>query len=166
MKNVLYHNQMDVVSMAALLRHTAALLCDPLTTPNVEPSELAALARRDEDLGEPEQAERYYLTCLERGLPEPLFWDTLQRLALLHKRRGEYDRALPLWEKAAGQGQLYAHEELAKFYEHLHHDPAQALSWTQAALKLLDTIGISKQERAGWEAELLHRQERLVSKLK
>lgn len=166
MKNVLYHNQMDVVSMAALLRHTAALLTDPLQTPNVDASELAALARLYEELGEADRAENYYCTCLERGLPEPLFWDTLERLSFFYKRRGEYERAIPLWEKAARQGLLFAHEELAKYCEHLQHNPAQALEWTNAALGQLDAAPLTRLERQTWQAELIHRQERLVGKLK
>jgi hypothetical protein len=165
MKNVLYHNQMDVVSMAALLRHTAMLLTDPLKTPNVDISELAALARLYEELGEIDQAERFYCDCLERGMPEPLFWDSLERLSFLYKRAAKYELAIPLWEKAARQGLLYAHEELAKFYEHIGHDPASALKWTEQALALLDTTAYSSHEHQTWQPELIHRRERLTRKL-
>ncbi len=165
MKNVLYHNQMDVVSMAALLRHTAALLADPLQHPTLDTTDLAALARLYEDLGDEDQAVHLYLTSLERGMDEPLFWDTLQRLSFLYKRRGEYDQAVPLWEKAARHGLLYAHEELAKFFEHIQHDPTQALTWTQAALSLLESPAFSRLERQTWQPELLHRQQRLEHKL-
>ena len=165
MKNVLYHNQIDVVSMAALLRHMAMLLTDPLATPNVDISELAALARLYEELGEMDQAERFYCTCLERGMPESLFWDSLERLSFLYKRGDRYELAIPLWEKAARQGLLYAHEELAKYYEHIGHDPTQALEWTNIALTLLETPTHSTQERQTWQPELIHRQERLLRKL-
>jgi hypothetical protein len=165
MKNVLYHNQIDVVSMAALLRHTAMLLTDPLATPNVDICELAALARLYEELGEMDQAERFYCTCLERGIPEPLFWDSLERLSFLYKRGNRYEQAILLWEKAARQGLLYAHEELAKYYEHIGHDPALALKWTEQALALLGSAAYSSQERQVWQTEFIHRQERLLRKL-
>jgi TPR repeat protein len=83
----------------------------------------------------------------------------------LHKRRGEYEEALELWQKAARQGFIYAHIEIAKVYEHYHNEPAQALEWTEQALLLIQAPGFSSIEKSTWLTELEHRRKRLQRKL-
>jgi uncharacterized protein YprB with RNaseH-like and TPR domain len=56
LQRVFYHNAMDVVSLAALLNHTSALLEDPFSQPTTESIDLAAIARLLEDLGHTERA--------------------------------------------------------------------------------------------------------------
>jgi len=51
LKNVFYHNAMDVLSMAALLNHIAALLDDPLCV-DAHGVDLVAVGRRFEALGQ------------------------------------------------------------------------------------------------------------------
>lgn len=168
MKNVFYHNAMDVVSLAALFKHIAGLLANPLNCPDLHAIDQASLAKLFEDLEEHEIAVQLYENSLQRsdeGLPEDLFWDTLQRLSFLHKRRGNYFQAIPLWEKAALGDHLYAHVELAKVYEHTLRDFQKALEWTQQALRIIQKSSFPSYERAYWKPELDHRQERLLRKM-
>ncbi len=51
LKGVFYHNAMDVVAMAALLSHTAALLADPFHEGIEHGLDVIALAKLYEDLG-------------------------------------------------------------------------------------------------------------------
>ncbi len=170
MANVFYHNALDVLSMAALLSHLGGLLEDPLGAENHGPLDHAALGRLFEDLADDEMAARLYRYSLENGLPDRLFWETLERLAQLHKRRaaqgveGEQERAMALWKKAANHGLIYAHVELAKVFEHSIKDEVEALHWTEAALKIVSSPAFSSLERQEWQAALLHRQERLQRK--
>jgi uncharacterized protein YprB with RNaseH-like and TPR domain len=166
MQRVLYHNAMDVVSLAALLNHTSALLEDPILQPRSEYIELAAVARLIEDLGHVKRAAELYEICLQAELPEELYSDTLLRLSLLHKRNSNYPAAIPLWEKAASSQRIFAYEELAKYYEHHAQDLAKALQWTQAALEYLDSEGQASIETRQWKPEFEHRLERLQRKLK
>ena len=165
MKRVFYHNAMDVLSMAALLNHTAQLLEAPFDYQAVHSLDQAAIARLYEALGHTEDAAQLYERSLQGDLPPEIFYDTLERLALLHKRQGNYTTALPLWERAAQEGQLYGFEELAKYYEHQIRDLPQALRWTQAALERVEQPGFERLERLQSQPGLLHRQERLLRKL-
>ncbi len=65
LKNVLYHNAMDVVSLAALFNHMAGLLAHPFEASIEHGVDLIALARLYEDLGETQTAIGLYLQGLE-----------------------------------------------------------------------------------------------------
>jgi uncharacterized protein YprB with RNaseH-like and TPR domain len=167
MKNVFYHNAMDVISLAALFKHIAGLLEDPLHAGNLHSIDRASLAKLFEDLGDFDLAVQLYETSLQQtsdGLPEDLYWETLQRLSFLHKRQGRLTQAIPIWEKAAHSGHIYAFVELAKAYEHVLRDISQALNWTQQALGQVKKTGFPAYERAYWIQELEHRLERLKKK--
>ncbi len=92
-------------------------------------------------------------------LTEPDFWEAVRRLSGLQKRRGDFDEALRLWEQAATQGHIYAHIELAKYYEHRCRDPKTALQWTLSALADLQRADLPVYIRRHWQEELDHRRE-------
>ena len=164
LKNVFYHNQVDVVSMAALFNHMAAMLADPLSGVVEHGVDLIALAKLNEDLGELDAAARLYLHGLEHDLPRAILIDAFKRLALIYKRRGEFGPAIELWEQASRYEDLDAHVELAKYYEHQVGDYAAAIHWTEAALQVIAGPGYSIFERRRWLPELTHRLERLQRK--
>lgn len=165
LQGVFYHNAMDVLAMAALLTHVAQLLADPLHTALEHGLDVVALGKLFEDMGYLEKAAQLY----ERGLgynnlPEAAYWDTQQRLALLHRRQGNLAAAVEVWRLAAAGRQVYAHVELAKFYEHQARDYPEALRWTQAALALVTAPTFPRYERSHWLADLKHRLGRLQRK--
>jgi uncharacterized protein YprB with RNaseH-like and TPR domain len=167
LKGVFYHNAMDVLAMAALLTHMAQLLADPLVTVIEHGLDVVALGRLFEELGHLENAVQLY----ERGLgynnlPEEAYWDAQQRLALAQRRRGNFEAAVEVWRLAAQGRQVYAHIELAKFYEHQARDYQEALRWTQAALDLVNAPNSRRYERNQWLADLKHRLARLQRKLR
>ena len=164
LKKVFYHNAMDVVSLAALFNHLAGLLAAPLESEIQHASDLAALARLYDDLGDAERAESLYRHALSHELPYELACDALIRLAYLYKRRGDSLAALPWWEQAAHLDHLPAFEELAKFYEHQARDPAQAADWTEAAFEALARCRLNRYERRQWAERLEHRLARLKRK--
>jgi len=84
---------------------------------------------------------------------------------VLQKRRGDFDEALRLWEQAATQGHIYAHIELAKFYEHRRRDAKSALEWTLSALQDLARADLPAYIRKHWEQELQHRKARLETRI-
>jgi uncharacterized protein len=168
MKNVFYHNAMDVVSLAALFKHVAGLLADPLHQVGLDPIDQASLAKLFEDLEDEELAIQLYKTSLQQrmgGSRDEQYWDTLQRLSFLYKHREEYMQAIPLWEEAARNGKLYAYVELAKIYEHTLDDLSQALEWTLQAIRFIEKSSFPTYERSYWQPELEHRLERLNRKI-
>jgi len=164
LKNVFYHNAMDVLSLATLLNHTASLLANPTQVRPGEETDQAALGRIFEELGDLDLAAQIYRLCLETGLPEAQYWDTLERLSRLHKRRGELESAMALWEKAAVHGHVYAHIELAKVFEHIQRNFTQATYWTEQALLVLQRPDYPLPDRLIWQPELEHRLQRLKNK--
>jgi uncharacterized protein YprB with RNaseH-like and TPR domain len=164
LKSVFYHNVMDVLSLAALLSHIAELLDDPLNGPAVHGLDLVAMGKLFEDLKHLETAAQLYERGLAHDLPEELYWKTVQRLSFAQKRRGNLSAAVALWREAACSGQIYAHIELAKFYEHKQRDYSEAAQWTHAALSLVNAPDFPRQARGRWLADLEHRLARLQRK--
>ncbi len=162
---VLYHNAMDILSLAALFHHISHLLTDPLHWSEPQSLDLIAIARLYEELGLIEDALRLYEFSLDLGLPESFFVQTLQRFADLQRKRGDWDATLSLWQKAAEHHQLEACVELAKFYEHNRRDCQQALYWTETAYQMVDRYIPGLAHRRRWKQELDHRRERLTRKL-
>ncbi len=166
LKGVFYHNAMDVVAMAGLLNYVATMLADPFHEGIEHALDVISIARLFEDLGQWDMAARVFERGLQMTLTESDFWEAVRRLSVLQKRRGDFDEALRLWEQAAAQGHIYAHVELAKYYEHRCRDPKSALQWTLSALGDLQRVDLPIYIRKHWEQELKHRRERLENKIK
>ena len=165
LKGVFYHNAMDVVAMAALLNHTAQMLEDPFHEGIEHGLDVIALAKLYEDLGRWDTAARLFERGLEKGVSEESFGEAVRRLSVLQKRRGDFKEAVPLWEKAADQGHIYAFVELAKYYEHKQRDAESALKWTKAAQRQIEMSNLPVYMRKHWMDELAHRRRRLEGKL-
>jgi uncharacterized protein YprB with RNaseH-like and TPR domain len=162
LKGVFYHNAMDVLSMAALLNHVSHLFEDPLHAQTEHGVDLVGMGRLFEDLRQDENAAGLYRRSLEQGLPDDQLWDTVQRLSFIKKRNGDYETALTLWKQAAGEGQIYAYVELAKYYEHQAREIENALYWTQGALQIVSAPSCPFYLRQEWQDDLEHRQARLL----
>ena len=165
MKGIFYHNAMDILSLAALTNHIAHLLADPLDGRVSHALDLAAIGKLNEDLGYLDKAALILEHSLEEGLPPQAHQEVVRRLSFIHKRRGEMPLALSLWWQAAAERQIYAHEELAKYYEHSEKNYPEALRWTKAALALLNLPGTSFAEKLHWQEPLEHRHHRLLDKI-
>jgi uncharacterized protein YprB with RNaseH-like and TPR domain len=164
LKGVFYHNAMDIVAMTALFNHTATMLADPHAADLEHGLDVIALARLFEDLGKWEDAARLYERGLEIGLPEAGFAEALRRYSALQRRRGDVESAVSLWERAAGEGHIYAHVELSKHYEHRKRDTQQAVRWARSALELAQAPSLPGYLRKHWTDEISHRLERLEKK--
>ncbi|MGA7193979.1 MAG: ribonuclease H-like domain-containing protein [Anaerolineales bacterium] len=165
LKGVFYHNAMDVVAMAALLSHTAKMLEDPFHEDIEHGLDVIALAKLYEDIGQWDTAARLFERGLEKGISEENFSETVRRLSVLQKRRGDFDEAIRLWEEAAEKGHIYAFIELAKYYEHKQRDPKSALKWTKSAQKQIEKSDLPVYIKKHWADELNHRLQRLEAKL-
>jgi tetratricopeptide (TPR) repeat protein len=165
LKGVFYHNAMDVLTMVALTNHITHLLADPLDGRVEHALDLVAIGRLNEDLGYPDQAALILERSLEYDLPPESYSKTVKRLSYLRKRQGELTNAIGLWWQAAADREIYAHEELAKYYEHKERDYAEAKRWTEAALAILKMPDTPRYEQVRWEDALKHRLNRLEGKI-
>ena len=103
--------------MAALLGHVSELLDDPYNGRVEHGLDFIALGKLFEDLNHWDEAARLYERGLEMGLAESDFPVAVKRLSILQKKRGDLSQAIRLWEEASQKGHVYAHIELAKYYE-------------------------------------------------
>ncbi len=176
LKQVFYHNAMDVASMALLLNHILALLSNPKNVTVEHGVDIVAMARLYEDIGDLDTAVYLYINALDRAekdssqeegmgiLPRPVFLEAIQRLARIHKGRENFTEAVILWEKAAHHHHLHAHIELAMFYEHRMNNYSEAIYWTKTALDLVNMPDFPKCDNRRVLPELQHRLHRLQKK--
>ena len=161
---VFYHNAMDVVAMAALLAHVSELLTDPYNGRVEHGLDFIALGKLFEDLGHWDEAARLFERGLELGVTESDFGMAMKRLSILQKKRGDVDQALQLWKEAAGKGHIYAHVEMAKYYEHKMRDVKTATQWAKSARKEVERADLPAYIRKHWLGEIDHRLARLERK--
>lgn len=166
---VFYHNAMDVAALAALLAHTSEMIANPYAGRVQHGLDFIALGKLFEDLGHWDEAARLYERGLESELVELDFSTAARRLSILHKRRGDLEQAVRLWERAAADGHIYAYVELAKYYEHRQRDVKSAIQWTKSAIEHISRsvdqlIDMPEYVRQYWHQELEHRLRRLERK--
>ena len=161
LRGIFYHNEQDVLSLAALFALFADMLEAPTAWETSSSQDLTALGRLLEHMGEVDGAVSLYQKGAQAAESARTKLEPLLAQAKLHKRHGEYNRALPLWEQAAADGSLYALEELAKYYEHSTRQLEKALAYTNQALSLLET----NPDSIVFCRDFLHRQKRLAAKL-
>jgi tetratricopeptide (TPR) repeat protein len=162
---VFYHNAMDVVAMAALLAHINEAMEHPYDGRVEHGLDFVALGKLFEDLGHWEEAARLFERGLELNLTEADFEVAVRRLSSLQKKRGDFEQAVRLWETAAANGHIYAHIEMAKYYEHKCRDAATALKWTRSALEHVEQADLAVYMRKYWRGEINHRLARLEKKV-
>lgn len=163
---VFYHNEMDVVSLAALLAHMADLLANPLDDHVEHGLDLLAIGKLYAHLGQLDTAVQIYRRGLEYDdVQNDAYKQARKELSFLHKKQGNIEAACQLWEQAAQDGQIYAHVELAKVFEHRKKDFAAALHWTEAAIRIVSAPNYPVYERQQILPELEHRLARLERKL-
>lgn len=165
LKGIFYHNEQDVISLAALFAMLADILANPVEWHSPYFQDITAVGRVLEKMGNLDQASQMYQksACIDNsdGMRlEPVLYQ-----AHLYKRNQQFDRALPLWSEAAKLGSLEALEELAKYYEHICKDPQTALEFTNSAI-----VHLSEDPNIPNRNKLLdsfnHRRNRLQNRIK
>ena len=115
------------------------------------------MARLFESLDQVDTAVCLYERALARDLPAELRQRAVQRLSFVQKRRDNWPAALDLWREAAREGEIYAHVELAKYYEHRLYDCQEAARWTESALLRVAAPDYPHASRERWLEDLQHR---------
>jgi len=171
LKGVFYHNEVDILSLAALLNRAAAMLTDPFGEAVQHGLDVIAIAKLFEDMKKWDEAAKLYEHGLQdtstgsvQVLPKEDFAKAVKRLAVLQRRRGDIQEALKWWGQAAEDGHIYAYVELAKYYEHKAKDYALAIDLTQRVLSLLNAQQLPGYVRDHWMGALNHRLARLQRK--
>ncbi|RAZ70210.1 ribonuclease H-like domain-containing protein [Planococcus maitriensis] len=127
---VLYHNELDILSLVSLYIRSSDLLMEDLSSESS--GAYTNIGKWYADLKQFDQSAAYLEhVTLERGDAGAL---ARFLLAVQKKRKGDYGEALQLFKEAAphlrGPVEVEAWVHLAKLHEHQFKDPAQALVMT------------------------------------
>ncbi|MWC28187.1 ribonuclease H-like domain-containing protein [Paenibacillus sp. MMS18-CY102] len=173
LEDVFRHNEIDMLSLAALAIRFGHLLAGrigqevPVPT---EPEELVRTGLWLERMGCSDSAAPLLAAVRRLEHASPSVWN---RLAERDKRQGNWDEAIELWRKSAaaaeqsGLPNWEAHIELSMYYEHRAKDTDAALQFAQAALALALEHPLSGRANSKRRKEidaLRHRLGRLVRK--
>jgi uncharacterized protein YprB with RNaseH-like and TPR domain len=130
---IFYHNEIDILSLAAMFAHTARILFSPIERTDIPLVDVFSIARLFEDLGEEDLSYTLFDHCFRRGIEDEFLSKVVNHLAFHHRRREEWNQAVDFWKVAAELDDISACIELAKYFEHVVRDYQSALYWTHKA---------------------------------
>lgn len=160
---VLYHNRMDILSLAALMIYIG----DAMKQVNFDQfslhlTDLYSMGVIYDDAGMNREAEKLFLRCLEDEHLEPSFQvEIYSRLAHQYKNQARWTEAVNMWQKGASLQDLDAMIDLAKYFEHQDGDYFTAQFWANRAGKLIDNLIMPRYKKKKMLEEIAVRQERL-----
>lgn len=165
LKGVLYHNGMDIVSLAALFVFLSQSFDSSTLSETFHPIDYFSMGLLYNDIGMVDLAERIFSDCFERDLLEADLRRLLHhRLGDLYKRQGKMKEALRVWGIGASAEDVESTIEIAKYYEHTLNEYEIALSWTEKAVTFLDKSGYHTYQSRQMKKDLQKRKERLIGK--
>lgn len=136
LEHVLYHNEIDVLSLIALLGYINQRLTFPLDEKYIDQPDLIPIGKYLKHLGEREKAVSVLIHALKSpNLSAEERLSGLLELASIYKKNNLYQEAVPLWFEGAKIGSSQAKIELAKYHEHKTRDYQEAIHWTLSALE-------------------------------
>jgi len=161
---ILYHNQEDILSLLSVVV-AGAVLVDRNRESVAEDGgpdamDLFGVARLFETAGDTATSAALLEKALEGGLSADVSHAARRKLSRHFKRNREWDKAVLLWQEAAGDDRPFRWRELAMHYEHRVKDYEQAIRAAERGLAALD--GCRPADRSDFEKRIA----RLEGKLK
>ena len=135
LKEVVYHNAQDILSLAALFIHVSKLLAGTLSPSCVPVDDLIAISRIYWDLGSYEVSQKILKSILPRTKTAEQRVMINASLGRFFKKMGHSNEAIQYWQEAAENGDAAACIELAMYYEHSIKDYSTALHWCEKGLQ-------------------------------
>ena len=143
--DVLHHNTLDILSLAALY---SALSKRGTASPKslCWSSEAEGIARLHAEAGRHMTALRYYDRAIDLAADRKTVRRLLLAISFCYKRLDRFDRAEPIWHALMDDVPVCC-EELAKYYEHRTKDLARALHAAEHGLRLAERLQPQASER-------------------
>ncbi len=135
LKDVFEHNRLDIISMASLLKHLTDLVENSMEMENCHHGDLLKLAVFLHERGDVERSLRMFESLITSPLPD-VATGARRSLSIIYKKMRRWDDAVKLWLDLAeaNQHDIFAIEELAKFYEHQTRELEKALEIVRSLL--------------------------------
>lgn len=147
LKPVVYHNAIDILSLACLTAIVPVAFREPQRL--TSGPEMVGLARWLRNEGRLEDAVPLMRQAITRNLPETLLFETLWHLADMERKLERHDAAVALWSELStlrNPWQAQALERLAIHYERRERNWSMALEMTLAALELEPSDSLHKRQ--------------------
>ena len=140
---VFYHNEQDVLSLAALASRAAQLVTAPPDLVEAHPLDLLSLARLHFRQRRYPRSERHASDAYDSGLEPDDARHALYVLALSLKRQHQWEQAHSIWCQLAKHypDDVGPRIEMAKHLEHREHDLKEAHTICQACIAVARHIG-------------------------
>ena len=166
LKGIVYHNGMDILSLAALFLYLSTSFENIQNVEQFDPIDYYSLGQLFLDLGYKDIAQKILLECDRQDrLPYPLKLALFQHLGELYKGQQDFSNAVFFWQRAAEFENTEASIELAKYYEHVARDYSLAQGWTETAIASLAKRGYHTYQDRKLGKELIKRKDRLSHRL-
>lgn len=158
---VLYHNEMDILSLVALLNYFQKTAAQSLQSLN--PQDLLAVVEAIRLTDHIDSTDELLEEILGLDL-DVRDWPRIQKLADWYKRKDLLTQSIRIYEKAAEANQFWAQMELARYAENSLKAYDQALYWCDRMLATLETQNLSPFKRSSEIAEIQKRIDRILRK--
>lgn len=164
---VLYHNRMDILSLAALTIYISQVLEEIESGKyQLDPIDLFSIGRIFDDAGFADRAENVFIENIKNPqLEKDQIKEAYHRLGMIYKKKDAWKAAINQFEAAAALNDYESSIELAKYYEHKALDYAEALSWTKTGREQITNLDIPRYKKNGLIKEMNQREKRLVQKM-
>ena len=159
---ILYHNQEDILSLLGVVIE-GALLFDRGRRPSQDEADamdLVGIGRLCESAGDLERSIELFEKALKGDLSCEISVQVRTKLGRHFKKNRAWDKAVPLWQGAAGGDAFSSCRELAMYYEHREKNYEEAIRAAEEGLAL--AMGVSPQ----YEQDFRKRLERLKHKVR
>ena len=166
LSNVVYHNAMDIISLAALYQSISHMLDRDLFSDKVNIEDAFAIGKIFQDIGDIHRSQNIYEYCLSNLRMDSIYKTEIQsRLASFHKKEKNWEMAVSFWQENGLAGDIEACIELAKYFEHEIRNPDQALEWTLRAEANLEKSSLLRYKKRTIKSSLLVRKKRLEKRI-
>jgi len=163
LKGVIYHNGMDIVSLAALFLYISDSFDQISSSENLHPVDYFSIGQLFLDLKMMDLSETIFLECIEtNSLPQEMYIQSIKYIGAMYKKQARMDEAISFWKIAAEMEDIEAAVEMAKYYEHSMRDIQKALEWTESADRFLLKKGYHSYQDRQMNKELKKRIDRLL----
>jgi uncharacterized protein YprB with RNaseH-like and TPR domain len=162
LKNVAYHNAIDIVSMAALYIKINLMLMETQEVRKIEWLDLFSIGQMYEQINDMGKALNIYLECFySNKFSGNDLVNLIKHLAVIYRKEEKMNIAATYWEKSAQLGDIESCIALAKYNEHSQKNNLDALQWVYRAEELLISSSIPGYRKRNLAKELLTRKQRL-----
>jgi uncharacterized protein len=163
---VLYHNEMDVLSLTALLQYFMQSLSNLDDPKDVASQDLFPVVNLLIDMGNTSQAcDLFWRIFQPENLTDTSDWEIFEKVAAIYRRNQEWELAKLIWQTAVDHNQEFGCLELAKYYEHREQNYQGALYYTESLIQQVNIQNLPPYTRKQRMEELQKRLDRIISKM-